>query len=190
MLKSGETSEADLRRNLSTLAPLDALVQSQIGAQEEAEYLQAHRDELESLVVEHILLLEGEEAAEIAAEAKKPKADFHALAKKHSLDERTKNQGGRLGEIHRSEIEPEVAELLFSLKEGEVSLPVQGEDGFHVFRVVKRRTALEDLRVQIRELLVSARRGEYLEELRAAAKIQAIPPYRLPTSLPSPLAGD
>ena len=190
MLKSGQVEEIDLKRNLTTLIPLDALVQSQLTVEEEVQFLKRHQDELESLTVQHILLLDPVEADKVYAAARKPKADFAALAKEHSLDARTKNQGGLLGEVHRGELEPDVADTLFHLKVGEVSPPIQGEDGIHLFRVVASKTGLEELRPQIRERLISARRGEYLEELRSAAHIETVPPYRLPTALSLDEAGD
>lgn len=183
MLKSGQVEEGDLRRNLSTLVPLDALLQSQLTVEEELEYLKRHQDEMESVTVQHILMLDAAEAEKVQAQAREPKADFAALAKKYSLDSRTKNQGGLLGEVHRGEVSPEIADALFALKEGEVSPPIQSEDGIHLFRVVKSKTGLEELRPEIRERLISARRGDYLEELRSAAKIETLPPYRLPAAL-------
>lgn len=190
MLKSGQVEEGDLRRNLSTLVPLDALVVSQLTVDEENDYLKRHQDEMESVTVQHILLLDPSEADKVYAEARQPKADFGALCKKYSLDSRTKNQGGLLGELHRGELEPDVAETLFHLKTGEVSPPIQGEDGIHLFRLVSSKTGLDELRPQIRERLISARRGDYLEELRAAAKIETVPPYRLPTALSGPEPAD
>lgn len=190
MLKAGQTTESDLRRNLSTLVPLDTLVQSQLTVEEEIDYLKRHQDEMESVTVQHILLLDPAEADRVYAEARQPKADFAALAKKHSLDSRTKNQGGLLGEIHRGEVGPEVADVLFALKPGEVAPPVPGEDGIHLFRVVKSKTGLEELRPEIRERLISARRGDYLEELRAGAKIETVAPYRLPAALSDGEAGE
>jgi parvulin-like peptidyl-prolyl isomerase len=185
MLKSGQVEEADLRRNLSTLVPLDQLVATQIGADEEAEYLREHAGDLETVTVQHILVKDKQAAEELREEART--CDFAALARQHSLDERTKQQGGKLGELHRSELEPDVADALFQVPEGQVSEPFEGQDGFHLFKVVKRRTSLEDLRPQIREMLVAARRGEYLEELRSSAKIETFPPYRLPlNATPAP----
>lgn len=187
MLRSGEVSEADLKRNLSTLVPLEQLVASEIGADEEAEFLQQHAADLESLTVQHILVKDEETARKVAEEARS--GDFGALAKKYSLDKRTAGQGGNLGELHRSELSPEMAEALFELPEGEVSEPIPGQDGFHLFKVLKRRTSLEDLRPQIREMLIMAKRGEFLEDLRSSAKIEVLPPYRLPAAA-TPLPGD
>ncbi len=182
MLKAGQVAENDLRRNLSVLVPLEALVQSSLSIDDEHSYLQQHRGELESLEVAHILLPDVAQAQKVRALASQPKADFGALAKQYSQDPRTKDSGGKLGELRRSELEPDVAEALFQLQKGEVSPPMQGEDGVHLFLVLSRKTSLEDLRPEIRQILTAAQRGDYLEELRSNAKIQTFPPYRLPAS--------
>ncbi len=183
LLKSGQVEEADLRRNLTTMGPLDALVKSQLTKEEEEQFFKQHRAELESVKVQQILLLDKAEANKVHSEAVKPGADFAALAKKYSLDSRTKTQGGLLGEVRRGELVPDLAETLFSLKPGQVSEPVESDDGIHIFRVVSSKTGLKELRPQIQERLAAARRGDYVEELRASAKIETLPPYRLPASI-------
>ncbi|MBS2033443.1 peptidylprolyl isomerase [bacterium] len=183
MLKSGQVDESDLRRNLTTVGPLDALVKSGLTVEEENAFYKQHRAELESLKVQQILLLDKAEAARVQAEASKPGADFSALAKKYSLDSRSKAQGGLLGEVHRGELEPELAEALFALQPGQVSQPVESADGIHIFRVVSSKTGLDELRPQIEERLIAARRGDFVEDLRAGAKIETVAPYRLPASI-------
>lgn len=182
-LQAGAIQEQDLRRNLSILVPLDALVQAQIEIEDEANYLEAHRDELEVWELEHILIKDEAKAAEVVREARAPGANFGALAKKHSQDKPTANSGGKLGQVHRSELPPELAEEIASLPVGQVSDPIPGPEGLHIFRVVARKTSLEELRPQIREILTAKKRGEYLEDLRASAKIELRPPYSLPESL-------
>ncbi|MBN9416650.1 MAG: peptidylprolyl isomerase [Candidatus Eremiobacteraeota bacterium] len=190
MLKSGQVDEGDLRRNLTTMGPLDALVKGELTIEEENKFYKQHRSELETVKVQQILLLDKAQADKVYAEASKPGVDFAALAKKYSLDTRTKTQGGLLGEVHRGELTPELAEALFAMKTGQVSEPVESEDGLHIFRVVSTRTGLDELRPQIEERLIAARRGDYVEELRATAKIETVPPYRLPASISTTNPGD
>lgn len=190
MLKSGQVEEADLRRNLTTMGPLDTLVKGQLTIEEENQFFKQHRSELESLTVQQILLLDKAEAEKIHGEATRGGADFAALAKKYSLDSRTKSQGGLLGEVHRGELEPELAETLFAMKPGQVSEPIESEDGIHIFRVISSKTGLDELRPQIQERLTAVRRGDFVEELRAAAKIETVPPYRLPASISTAVPAD
>ena len=190
MLKSGQVEEADLRRNLTTMGPLDALVKGQLTLEEENQFYKQHRSELESLTVQQILLLDKAEAEKVHDEAGKAGSDFAALAKKYSLDSRTRSQGGLLGEVHRGELEPELAETLFALKPGQISDTIESEDGIHIFRVVSSKTGLDELRPQIQERLTAAKRGDFVEELRATAKIETVPPYRLPASISTSAPGD
>ncbi|MFN8610333.1 MAG: peptidylprolyl isomerase [Vulcanimicrobiota bacterium] len=183
MLKSGQVDESDLRRNLATVGPLDALVKSSLTVEEENAFYKQHRSELESVKVQQILLLDKGEAAKVQAEAKKPGTDFSALARKYSLDSRSKAQGGLLGEVHRGELEPELAETLFATGPGQITDPIESADGIHIFRVVSTRTGLDELRPQIQQRLIAARRGDFVEELRAAARIETVQPYRLPASI-------
>ena len=190
MLKSGQVEEADLRRNLTTMGPLDALVKSQLTIEEENQFFKQHRSELESQTVQQILMLDKAEAEKVRAQASKPGADFDEKKKKYSLDSRTKAQGGLLGEVHRGELEPELAETLFAMKPGQVSEPIESQDGIHIFRIVSSKTGLDELRPQIQERLTAVRRGDFVEELRAGAKIETVPPYRLPASISTAAAGD
>lgn len=183
MLKSGQVEEADLRRNLTTMGPLDALVKSGLTIEEENQFFKQHRSELETVQVQQILLLDKAQADKVYAEASKPGADFAALAKKYSLDSRSRAQGGMLGDVHRGELVPELAEVLFLMKPGQVGEPIESDDGIHIFRVVSSKTGLDELRPQIQQRLVAARRGDYVEELRSSAKIETVPPYHLPASI-------
>lgn len=177
-LQSGELREEDLRRNLATLIPLDQMVEEKLTEQEEEAYFQLHQEELERVEVRHILVSTVEEADKVAQLARKPKADFAALAKTHSQDPQTRDRGGHMGWLHRNELEPELAEELFSLKEGEVSDPLTGGDGIHVFCVTQRQVGLQALLPTVRERLVAEKRGEFLEKLKAQARIEVFPPYQ------------
>lgn len=67
-------------------------------------------------------------------------ADFAELAKQHSEDSH-RDEGGMMGWVAQGELLPELDTVLFSLKEGAVSEPIQTQLGFHLVRVEERRTA-------------------------------------------------
>ncbi len=66
-------------------------------------------------------------------------ADFGALAKLYSEDKATASSGGDLGFWKRGEFVPDFEEIVFSLKEGQLSGIVETSRGFHIIQVVERR---------------------------------------------------
>lgn len=64
--------------------------------------------------------------------------DFQVLAGRYS-EGPTALRGGNLGEIQRGQMVPEFEAAALKLKEGEISLPVQTEFGFHIIQLLERR---------------------------------------------------
>ncbi len=72
-------------------------------------------------------------AAELAAKARAPGADFAALAKANSEDAGSKELGGDLGWLTEKALDQKAfATALFALKPGQVSDPVRTQEGWHV----------------------------------------------------------
>lgn len=127
-------------------------------------------------------------AESLLAEAKKPDADFAALAKANSQCP-SAAQGGDLGSFPRmgAMVEP-FAAAAFALQPGEISEVVETQFGYHVIKVTERTEArtvpLEEVKDTIRGDLEHQKertvRGSYVAELRKAAEITyaegAIPP--------------
>lgn len=65
--------------------------------------------------------------------------DFAKLAKENSEDLGSAAQGGDLGFHGRGELVPEFEATAFRLKEGEISMPVESEFGFHLIQLIERR---------------------------------------------------
>ena len=84
----------------------------------------------------HILVQTKEEAAKIAAEARQAPQRFTELAKKHSQDPGSADNGGDLGLNARGALAAKSLEdAIFKLKIGEISDPIQSDFGFHVLRL-------------------------------------------------------
>lgn len=83
----------------------------------------------------HILVPTEEEAAKLAAEARKNPGRFAELAKKHSQDPGSAANGGDLGFFGRGMMVPAFEEAAFRMKEGEIGAPVKSDFGWHVIRV-------------------------------------------------------
>lgn len=101
---------------------------------------------------------------------------FATLARKHS-ECPTALDGGRLGEVGRGGLYPELDALLFGLAEGQVGGPVESELGFHLVlceRILRGHTLpFSKVREQIRDVLIERRRRNcqkaWLGELRRGA---------------------
>jgi parvulin-like peptidyl-prolyl isomerase len=86
-----------------------------------------------------------------------------------------------MGLVKISDLKPEVRDPLLALAEGRISNPITGEDGVHILkrgaRVPSQQMAFEDIKEQIRELLINQAQAQ----LRKAIYDQARQTY--PVSL-------
>jgi peptidyl-prolyl cis-trans isomerase SurA len=108
-------------------------------------------------------------------------ADFSELAKVHSEDP-SAPKGGDLGWISPGETVPEFERTVNSLRNGEVSQPIQTPFGWHLVQVQERRseTLSEERRRQIARQTLRARKSDeaYQEWLRQS-RDRAFVEYRL-----------
>jgi parvulin-like peptidyl-prolyl isomerase len=98
-------------------------------------------------------------------------ADFVNVAREHSLDVATRDNGGDLGWFPRGLVAPELENAAFALQPGQVSdlIPL-GED-YHIVQVVER----EEARALSPEMQMDLQRvafEQWLDDLRAAAQIE------------------
>lgn len=96
-------------------------------------------------------------------------ANFAQAATQYSLDQPTASRGGALGWFGVSNPLPPVFEApLFSLKEGEISQPLEMDYGFHIFKIVNKRYQLpwENLKEQIIKAISQDNRNEQIKELK------------------------
>lgn len=113
-------------------------------------------------------------------------ANFAALARQHSEDPSSREQGGSLGTFARNSHTRSFDEAAFALKPGRVSAVVQTEYGFHVIKVTAREAArtqtLSEATPEIRRLLLAGREAakltESLKEMRRQAKVRINEPFR------------
>jgi peptidyl-prolyl cis-trans isomerase C len=128
---------------------------------------------------------------EILVEAKKPGADFAALARKYS-ECPSRTRGGDRGYFPREGRMPEAfAEAAFALRVGEISDVVETPQGYHIIKVTGRKEAtnvpLDEVKDAIRELLETRKfeklREPYAKELMKTAQI--VYPGTAPTTQPT-----
>ena len=109
-------------------------------------------------------------AADIAAQAKQPGADFAALARAESDDPGSNQGGGDLGWIETGMMAGPFEDTLFAMQAGQVSDPVRTDFGWHVLQLrevdAARPVAFEDVREEMeREVRDNAGSQVYNEQV-------------------------
>jgi peptidyl-prolyl cis-trans isomerase C len=122
----------------------------------------------------HILVEKEDEAKKLIAELKAG-AKFEDLAKKHSKDTGSGENGGDLDFATAGTYVPEFGQAMVKLKKGEMTAePVKTQFGFHIIRLEDTREAqfppLAEVKGQIQQNLAQQKLTKYREDVRAKAK--------------------
>lgn len=124
----------------------------------------------------HILVESEEQAEKIAAEIKDGK-NFGEAAAEHAREGASPDDSD-LGWFRREEMVPEISEVVFSMKPGEVSGPVQTQFGWHVIQLVEFRDlpkpTIEEAHEEIVRKIARDEGQKLMEKLRSDAKIEII----------------
>jgi peptidyl-prolyl cis-trans isomerase C len=118
-------------------------------------------------------------AAEVLKEVKAGK-DFAELAKQHSSDPGSGQQGGDLGFFRQGQMVPPFDQAVFAMKPGETSELVETQFGVHIIRLVERRAPrtvpLDEVRPQVQQYLEGQSRQQatqaFVDGLRAKGKVE------------------
>lgn len=100
-------------------------------------------DYLVEVEASHILVDTKEKADEIRAEV--TPENFAELAKEHSNDPGSKDQGGSLGYFKKNMMVKEFADQAYETPVGEISGPVKSDFGYHIIHVTGQKT-MADIR--------------------------------------------
>ncbi|MFA5664176.1 SurA N-terminal domain-containing protein [Castellaniella sp.] len=76
-----------------------------------------------------------DKAEDLARRARATPAEFAELARAESQDAGSARDGGHLGWMQRGSLPPALEEAVFALAPGQVSDPVKGPDGYHIFKL-------------------------------------------------------
>jgi len=125
----------------------------------------------------HILVATEAEAKDLREKLKNG-GDFAALAKEHSKDPGSKDTGGDLGFFTRGQMVPQFEEVVFSMNKGDVSDPVQTQFGWHIIKLVDKRTkappAFEVVKDRILQSMLLQKASTTAVDLRSKAKIEYV----------------
>jgi len=126
------------------------------------------------------ILVESKEKARDLYEKLAHGSDFANLAKEHSKDPGSKDQGGELGFFTRGQMVPQFEEAAFKLKKGEVGEPFQSQFGWHIVRVDDRRQRptpqFESVKDRVVADMIHKKAQQIAGDLRGKARIEYIDP--------------
>src|SRR3954471_10507737 len=114
-----------------------------------------------------VVLTKGKAKAEAARKALKSGQSWKSVAKKYSIDEASKAQGGKLPAQAKGTLEKQLDEAVFKAKKGELTGPVKTQFGYYLFKVTKVNQAsqqtLDQAKETIRQTLQSQNQQKALE---------------------------
>ena len=144
----------------------------------------------EQVRASHILLkTEGKDDAAVKAKAEellkqaRAGADFADLAKKNSEDDASAKNGGDLDYFGRGRMVPEFDAAVFAMAPGQISDLVKTQYGYHIIKLVDKKTAttrtLAEVRQQITDQLAYERAQAQAADLSTALEKQISKPADL-----------
>lgn len=126
------------------------------------------------------ILVESKEKARELFEKIAHGADFGRLAKEHSKDPGSKEQGGSLGFFARGQMVPQFEEAAFRLKKGEVAEPFETQFGWHIVKLEDRRDRpappFEAVKDRIMASMLHDKAKQIATDLRGKAQIEYVDP--------------
>ncbi|WP_353685036.1 peptidyl-prolyl cis-trans isomerase [Thermodesulfovibrio sp. 3907-1M] len=105
--------------------------------------------------------------------------DFGKIAKEISKDEKTKASGGDMGFFKKGQLNPQIENIAFSLKKGQVSMPLNLKGQLYIFKVTDVKGTpiqFEQIKSQLIEQLRAKKQQDwfnsYIEELKKKHKVE------------------
>lgn len=154
--------EEDLRQR-GALAVSDAEV---------ADYVSKHPNEV---LIRHVLLGTPQQA-EIVAKKLRLGAGFAKVAQTESLDAATAAKGGEFPPLMYGEVIPELEEVVFRMRTGEIGGPLKSKFGYHVVRKDGERPLPKnaDTRERVALLLEKQKLDVYLQHVEEKFPVEVV----------------
>lgn len=136
-------------------------------------YLGKYPNEVE---IRHVLLAASDKA-EAVAKSLRAGANFAKVAQKESLDAATAAMGGRFGPLLYGEVLPELEEVVFRMRPGEIVGPLKSKFGYHVLRKDAERKMSYDneaVRERVTRLIERQKLDRYLQKVQEKFPVEVI----------------
>ncbi len=110
---------------------------SKVSEKDAEDYYNSHKDDfiMHTQVKLSQIVVQNEDDAKKAFERVKNGEDFAKVAAEVSTDKKTAKSGGNMGSFKKGVLAPEIEQVVFKLRKGEVGTPVKLKDGIHIFKV-------------------------------------------------------
>jgi parvulin-like peptidyl-prolyl isomerase len=134
-------------------------------------YLEKHPVEVE---MRHVLLGTAEKAEEVAKRLRGG-ANFAKVAQAESLDAASAANGGALPPSLYGEVIPELEEVVFRMRVGEIGGPLKSKFGYHVLRKdAERRVTLDAGRTRVMRLLEKQKLDAHLQSIQDKFPVEVV----------------
>ncbi len=117
-----------------------------------------NRRKYDAADLSQIVVAEEGVAEELLVQIEDEGADFRDLATRTSIDERSKSQGGRLGVVARTSLDPAIEAAVFAASSGLTIGPIKTDQGYHLVQIRELRLGklTDNLKQTIRNELFSS----------------------------------
>ncbi|MCX6710135.1 MAG: SurA N-terminal domain-containing protein [Candidatus Woesearchaeota archaeon] len=185
MLAGRNLSMKELRdyykRSLTIIELLNRSVEPKVNISE-ADVIKFYNDSMDKysakeneIRLRQILVNSSADADSLLSELKSG-ADFVSLAHTLSIDSNSSQYGGDLGFVTKETLSKEISSTAFSLKQGEYSGAIKGENGYYILKRENNVIAFVELNGTIKSGLENVMRNtilnEYLSTMRGRAKVE------------------
>jgi foldase protein PrsA len=107
-----------------------------------------------------VVLTKTKSKADQARSALESGDSFKTVAKKYSIDEASKNAGGKLPAVAKGQQEKSFDDAIFKAKKGELTGPVKTQFGYYVFKVTKITPASQQTLAEAKETIRNLLRSQ------------------------------
>jgi foldase protein PrsA len=126
-----------------------------------SKFAQAERRDL------RIVLTKSKARAEAAKSALESGQSWSSVAKRYSVDQASKNQGGKLDGVAKGQQEKALDDAIFKADKGKLIGPVKTQFGYYVMEVTKvteaKQQSLEDSKASIKQIVASENQRKALD---------------------------
>lgn len=143
-------------------------------------------ERIDQVKIAHILITpeaaggeeQAKQRAEEVAELAKSGEDFEKLAREYSNDTISSVKGGELGSFRKGDLVESLENVAYSTQVGDIGGPVESPAGYHIVKVLDKKTNegnLDDYREEIKEKLYREKAqqelGAWIDEVKSSAYI-------------------